>query len=57
MVTTLLIGAVIFLGSVLCFDALLKYKEWEKEMEERDRKADRNWQTVFERTDLRKTEA
>lgn len=57
MVTVLLVAVAIFLSGVLAFWLLLKNRERELRLARKARKFNREWNTVFERTDLRKVEA
>ena len=53
MITTILVSLVLILAGILGFIMVLMQYEYTRRKEARERKKNKAWQTVFERTDLR----
>ena len=53
MLITILIALILILAGVLGFILILLQYEHNKKKQERQRKNDSRWQTVFQRTDLK----
>ena len=53
MITVILLAVILFLAGVLGFLIIAMQYEHNKKKQDRQRKNDARWQTVFERTNLR----
>ena len=57
MAATIFLGTTIFLSLVIFGGVCVQYTAWKKRQDEQERKRIQNWNTIFERTDLRKEPA